>query len=99
MAKCMVHNVEDPKAKDFVLGVNGVMTQGLCGIEIDLKEEAIHVLENAVVETIIKDSDTGKDVHTREPRYRVIRLEPKAVVDEGKDEEVGKGKGKGKGKG
>lgn len=87
MPKCIVMNVEFPKNKIFEVCVNGEKFTGETDVEIDLKEMFIHVLENAVVETMVPDPSKivklGEiyKIPKREPRYRVIRLEGKTKVN------------------
>lgn len=80
--KCIVYNVENPESKDFVLGCNGIMVQGQCNVEINLKEEYIHILENACISTPMVTSDkklvldkSGRPQMEEVPRFRIVKLE------------------------
>jgi len=81
MPKAIVYNIENPEQRDFYLSVNGVNVQGVCGAEIELKDEYIEALEHAVIETWEKDKKTGNVVFVPRPRYRVMVLGTKAEAE------------------
>lgn len=72
--KYIVYYMDSPQgsqvAQEFFVMVNGVGWRGKCGVEVELPEEALEALNNAVIDrTVLIDG-----VETREiiPRYRVI---------------------------
>lgn len=81
--KCIVYNTEDSDAKEFYLGCNGINVQGQCGVEVNLKEEYIGILENACIEKpvvtpdkkLVIDKRTNRLKMELSPRFRVIKLE------------------------
>jgi len=68
---------DDQNAKDFFVSVNGNNAQGMLGVEIDLKDEFIAVLEDAIIETEYPDGNGGKKTE-RKSRFVVNYLKPKA---------------------
>ena len=74
--KCIVYNLEtgSESIKEFWCAVNGVVYKGPFNEVVDLPEEAIDVLNNAVVDTMA-DKD-GKKQRIITPRFRVVVVEP-----------------------
>ena len=77
--KCNVYDLDNPSATEFYLGVNGVNDTGKTGVDINLKQEYIEVLENAVVECSVRDITTNKIKNIAKPRFRVVKLEKEST--------------------
>lgn len=88
MPKCIVINIEDPKAKKFYVCVNGHAYEGETDVELNLDEKFIGALENAVVDTMVPTGERvgklGEVVKVRkiEHRFRIVRLESKAKAED-----------------
>lgn len=77
MIRCTVYNIEDPKDKTFFVGLNGTAYRGKTDVEIELPEEVVLVLEQAVVNgtaPVIGEDGKNKIENIHSPRFRVIRL-------------------------
>lgn len=73
--KCIVYNIENPDAKEFTVCVNEKLIHAQTGVEIDLKPEYIHVLENAIVNTMVRNPETNKAEPFKMIRFRIIKLD------------------------
>lgn len=74
--KCIVYNIEDPEAKEFTVCVNEKHIHAQTGVEIDLKPEYIHALENAKIDTTVRNPETNKAEPYKKLRFRIIKCEP-----------------------
>lgn len=69
---------DDQNAKDFFVSHNGNNAQGMLGVEIDLKQEFIDALEDAIVETTYPDGNGGTKTE-RKSRFVVNYMKQKKV--------------------
>lgn len=74
MKRVIVYNVEDPDLKEFYVGVNGTRINGPTGVEVELEEQMVEVLKNAVIDTTIRNPETNKEEPYRKERFRVIEI-------------------------
>lgn len=72
---------DDQHAKDFFVSVNGNNAQGMLGVEMDLKDEFIAALEDAIIETEYPDGNGGVK-RERRSRFVVNYLKPKVQAEE-----------------
>lgn len=72
--KVIVYNLEDPDQKEFFVGVNGLRINGPAGKEMEMAEQLIEVLENAIIDTTTRNPETNKEEPFRKERFKVIRL-------------------------
>lgn len=81
MALVKVFCNDDQNAKDFFVSVNGNNAQGMLGVEIDLKDEFIAALEDAIIETEYPDGNGGTKTE-RKSRFVVNYMKQKATAAE-----------------
>ena len=86
MALVKVYDNDNNTAKDFFLSYNGVNVQGQIGVEIDLDDNYIAVLEDACVSTEYPDGNGGVKKERR-PRFAISYVRTKS---EPKQEEPAK---------
>jgi hypothetical protein len=72
--KVIVYNLEDPDQKEFFVGVNGMRVNGPAGKEMDMAESLVEVLENAIIDTTVRNPETNQVEPYRKERFKVIRL-------------------------
>jgi hypothetical protein len=81
LVTCIVYNLLDPEVADFYVGVNGDRVNGPVGKEIDLTLHQVEVLENAIIDTMIRDADTNKVIPYRKERFKVMKVGPAFYLD------------------
>jgi hypothetical protein len=79
MALVKIYDNDNSTAKDFFLSYNGVNVQGQIGVEIDLDDNYIAVLEDACISTEYPDGNGGVKKE-RKPRFAISYVRSKAEV-------------------
>lgn len=90
LIKCKVYSVDNPEDRKFFVQVNETLGGKYypTGEEIVLPEPCIRVLEDAVIDTMIRNPETNKAERYRKARFQVVRLAVVGRVGEKGLEEV-----------